>query len=389
MAAGNEENGHRNFLEMVNAVPPSPVISSPERVIQKVVLPGQAPQGEPILSVLVKRTYDINPGGVCTAALADKKLFAADVHYDDPMNSSVKFETDFVPYKLATDVVFHGKAYAPAGQRVTALTASLCIGQYRKDLLVLGDRVARFNGRKDPIFTDPQPFESMDLIYERAYGGVDIYSEEKMQCIYPRNPLGRGYAVANKLRSVENLALPNIEDPRSPLIPPWLCVGDFKEWERQPKPQGFGWTAKTAPPRSTYAGVMPGDLALERELRGAYATLVPPARRKQYQEAVSPVMDFRFFNGASEGLVLPFLTGAETVKLLNLDPLGEMHFQLPGGRPSIGLDIGEGGQELSVVLQTVMIRTNERQVDLVWRGAMSYLGLDWLPKMKTMNVFIK
>ena len=101
-----------------------------------------------------------------------------------------------------------------------------------------------------------------------------------------------------------------------------------------------------------------------------------------------PDMDFRFFNGASSGLVVPFLSGTETVALLNLDPSGEIQFQLPGERPTIGLDIGEGVQEPPVFLHTVLIRLEERQVDLVWRGAVAYPGPDWLPEKKKTEVLI-
>jgi|SRR5271166_573191 len=373
---------------MTTVIQSSPSASSAERTIQKIVLPGQTPQGEHIFGVLIKRTYDIVPGGRCTRAAADKKLVPGDVHYDDPMNSTVKFESDFIPFKLATDVVLNGLAYASRGQRATTLTASLIIGRYRKEVLVLGDRVARYNGKLDPVFTDPQPFETMDLRYERAYGGVDIYSEPKMQCVYPRNHVGRGYVVANAKRSVDDLPLPNIEDPKDPLTPARLCVGDFMNWERQPVPQGFGWTMKMWRPRSSYAGVMPADRALEQELRKAYSPLVPPGQRKLYEQTQLPAMDFRFFNGASADLILPFLSGAELVRLLNLDAQGDTQFQLPGERPHVGLDIGQGVQEPEVVLHTLQIRMEDRQVDLVWRGAVPYPGRDWLPEMKKMELLI-
>jgi hypothetical protein len=367
----------------------SPSAASTERINQKIVLPGQTPQGEHIFGVLIKRTYDIVPGGRCTRAIADKKLVPGDVHYDDPMNSTVRFESDFIPFKLATDVVLNGRAHAPRGQRDSILTASLTIGRYRKEVLVLGDRVARYSGKQDPVFTDPQPFETMDLRYERAYGGVDIYSEPKMQYVYPRNHLGRGYVVANTKSGVENLPLPNIEDPKDPLTPARLCVGNFMDWERQPMPQGFGWTMKMWRPRSSYGGVMPADRGLEQELRKAYSTLVPPAQRKLYEQTQLPAMDFRFFNGASADLILPYLSGAEQVRLLNLDAQGDTQFQLPGERPRVGLDIGQGVQEPEVVLHTMLIRMEDRQVDLIWRGAVPYPGRDWLPEMKKMEVLIE
>jgi hypothetical protein len=374
---------------MTTVVQNSPNTSPAEGVIQKIVLPGQTPEGEHIFGVLVKRTYDIEPGRCCTRATSDKKLVPGDLHYDDPMNSAVKFETDFVPFKLATDVVLNGRAYAPPGQRVATLTASFTIGQHRKNLLVLGDRVARYRVKQDPVFTDPEPFETMDLRYERAYGGVDIFSEPKMQYVYPRNHLGRGFAVANFQRSIENLPLPNIENPGDQLTPARLCVGQFKDWERQPVPEGFGWTMKMWRPRSSYAGVMLADRALEQELRAAYATLVPPEHRSLYEETQIPDMDFRFFSGASPGLVVPFLVGDEQVNLVNLDPRGRTQFQLPGERPEIGLDLGQGVQEPQVVLHTVMIRMDDRQVDMLWRGAVHYAGPDWLPQMRKMEVLIE
>ncbi|HEX9784702.1 MAG TPA: DUF2169 domain-containing protein, partial [Opitutaceae bacterium] len=360
------------------------------RVIQKIALPSQTPQGQHMFKILVKRTYAIISGRRCTrAAAGDRKLIPDDVHYDDPMNSTVRYESDFVPFKLATDVVLNGRAYAPSGQRVDTLTVSLIVGPHRKDLFVIGDRVARFHDKHDSIFTEPRPFEAMELRYERAYGGVDVYSEPKMQCVYPRNHLGRGYAVANKQRAIDDLPLPNIEDPDDRLTPARLCAGSFKNWERMPAPQGLGWTMKMWHPRSSYAGVMPADRALEQELRRAYATLVPPSQRKAYDQTQLPNMDFRFFNGASSGLVLTYLSGDEQVRLLNLDPRGEIRFQLPGERPKIGLDLGHGVEEPQVVLHTVMIRMEDREVDLVWRGAVPYPGPDWLPEMKRMDVLVE
>jgi hypothetical protein len=304
------------------------------------------------------------------------------------MNSTVKFESDLIPFKIATDVVLLGQAYAPAGQPAAMLGVSLSVGKYRKDLVIFGDRVARFNGRRDPSFTDPQPFKTMELRYERAYGGVDLYSEPKMQCIYPRNHLGRGYVVANTQRSVENLLLPNLEDPANRLSPANLCVGNFQEWERQPVPQGFGWTHKSWLPRAGYAGVMPSQRGLEQELRKAYGTLLAPGQREKYVQAKTVVMDFRFFNGASPGLALPFLAGDEPVTLLNLDPQGKLEFLLPGDRPRISVNLGQGAQEPPVVLHTVMIRADERQVDLVWRCAVPYGGPDSLPELKQMDTMI-
>jgi hypothetical protein len=390
VASGNEKDGRGGPLnQMTMALQSLPTVLAKERKVQKIVLPGQTTQGEHILSLLVKRTYNVIRGGRCARAPEDRKLTAGDVHYGDPVNSTVKFESDFVPFKIGTDVVLNGKVYAPRGKRVATLTASLVIGKYRKDILVIGDRTARYQCKRDPLFTEPQPFEALEIRYERAYGGVDIFSEPKMPCVYPRNHLGRGYVIANTQRSLENVSLPNFEDPNDQLTPARLCTGSFKDWKRQPMPQGFGWTMKTWAPRSLYAGIMPADAALAQELRKNYALLVPPAQRKAYEQAQIPPMDFRFFNGASAGLTLPFLEGSERVRLIHLDAFGDTEFDLPSERPRLGLDIGNGVHEPAVVLQTVMIRMEENQMDLVWRGAVPYPGPDWLPQMKKMEVLIE
>jgi hypothetical protein len=337
---------------------------------------------------LVKRTYDISPGKRCTRADRDRKLIAGDQHYGDPMNSTVQFEADFVPFKLATDVVLNGKAHAPLGQPSATFTASLCVGSHRKDVCVIGDRVCRYREGRDPVFTDPKPVTAVELKYENAYGGVDIYTDPKIQCAYPRNYLGKGFAVGKNKRAIDNLALPNLEDPKDLLTPERLSCAEVKNWEQQPMPQSFSWFFKCWQPRALLAGVLPADRAFEQEMRSAYAKFLPPAERKTYEESRLPDIDFRFFNGASQGLALPFLAGDEQIRATNLTPEGETSFQLPGECPGIGLDIGEGMKNSPVFLHTVMIRMEDRQVDLVWRAAFPYRGPDWLPQLKTMEIWI-
>jgi len=353
------------------------------------LLPGQSPEGEYILGVLFKRTYDVVDGESCRRAEKDVSLIAGDVHYDGPVNSSVRYESDFIPWKNGTDVVFNGKAYAPGGHQVYQLTASLSVGDFVKNVQVTGDRSCRFRTLRDPEFTDPVPFVDMDMRYERAYGGTDIYSHPAMQYPYPRNHLGTGFVVKNKRQSIDGLALPNIEDPEDVLIPANICCGDMKYWNDQPMPQGFGWFAKYWQPRAGFAGVMPADRDIEQEMRRVYAQIIPESQRELYEKTVLPDMDFRFFSGASAGLSLPYLTGDETIRLINLSAEGACTFMLPGEHPSLGVDIGLGLQEPQLFIHTVQIRMEERQVDMVWRGAISYPGPDWLPEMKKKEITIQ
>ncbi len=353
-----------------------------------VVLPGQTPEGQYILSVLLKRTYQIVKNQKCARAETDQALIAGDVYWDDPMNSSVRYESDFIPFKLATDVVLNGKVYAPAGQPTPTCLASLQVGECRKQVQAIGDRTARFVENGTPEFSEPVPFETIDLQYERAYGGFDVYADKLVPYPYPRNLVGRGFVVKNTKQQVDNLPLPNIEDPGHLLTPEQLCLEDYTQWEKQPIPAGFGWFPKTWLPRAKLAGVLPADRALEQELRQAYAQVVPEEYREAYTSNSLPDIDFKFFNGASRGLILPYLQGGEQIVTENVTSDGSFAFQLAEDQPSIGLDIGQGMQEPEVVLQTVMIRMEEREVDMVWRGAIPYPGPDWLPEMQKMELAI-
>jgi hypothetical protein len=114
--------------------------------------------------------------------------------------------------------------------------------------------------------------------------------------------------------------------------------------------------------------------------------LVPQHQIALARQFKLPSFDVRFNNGASLGLALPYLAGGEPIRLVNLTLESPLEFTLPEDAPRIMLDIGLGENELKCVLQTVCIRLEERQIDLVWRGAHEYPGVDWLPEMKRMVV---
>jgi hypothetical protein len=366
--------------------PAAPALAG-EGKIRKVLLPGQSPAGEPIYSLILKRTYDIK-AGKCVRAGEDRKLFPADVHWTDPMNSSVRFESDFIPFKLRTDVAFNGKAYSPGMVPVQSLAAAVIVGEARKEILVVGDRMCRWLEGGRIAATPPEPFAVMDLRYENAYGGVDLYSDPALPFGYPRNPLGKGFVVKATPRTLRDLPLPNVEDPKARLGAGNLCIQEIRNWEKQPLPAGLGWFPKLWRPRALLAGTMPGDEKLEEELRTAYASVLSPSDKELYLKHRLPRMDFRFFNGASPGLDFPYLSGTEKIVLENLTPEGRLEFALPGEKPRVGIDIGFGLQEPESVLHTVQIHGEEGQVDLVWRAAIPYPGTDWLPQMTKLDLTI-
>ncbi len=354
-------------------------------------VPGQDEDGAPIYSVLVKRSYDIVPGQALRRAEADRPLALIDAYYDsgDAETSTVKQESDVVPYKRLTDVVFIGKAYAPDGNPVQSLDAGLQIdGAGRKLLRIIGDRKCAHRVGMAPVVSEPRPFTQMPIRYDLAYGGKDVHSIPGLPVYYPRNFRGKGFAVKNLRGVVQNLALPNIEDPQDLLTPERIVVEEPEGWRLQPLPQGLGWYQKFWYPRSFYSGVLPPYLAPGALTKEEHLGLVPKDHVALYLRKKLPSLFSRFHNGASLGLAFPYLRGDETVRLKALTPDGLLHFMLPGETPSIELDIGLPGVELDAVLHSVCIRGDDNQVDLIWRGSRGYPGIEWLPEMKTLKVHV-
>jgi hypothetical protein len=360
---------------------------SPSTVAEETaILPSRDEAGTPIFALLVKRTYDIRPGQAASRAEKTYPLVKVDRYYDggDAETSTVREETDLVPYKVATDVVAIGRAYAPKGEPIAQMTAGVKIGDRWKAVLVTGDRRCVYRPGLAPDVTDPVPFTDMEIRYDRAYGGQDACSNPDLPFYYPRNQRGTGVAVTNIRAVVDGLVLPNIEDRADPLTPDRIVFGSTDRWVHQPLPQGLGWFQRTWYPRCSFVGSVPGSLDPDTEMPEERLGLVPKGQMALARQFRLPSFDVRFNSGASPGLAVPFLRGGEPVHLLNLTRDGDLRFQLPTDTPRLALDIGLGVRELQPVLHTVCIRVDDRQVDLVWRGAHPYPGVEWLPEMKRM-----
>lgn len=352
----------------------------------RTVLQGRNDKNQPIFSVLFKRTYDINQSEPLSPAEKARPFVQNDLYYDDgdPEWATVKYESEFTAFKTQTDVVIIGKAFAPQGKPAHQFDVVVEVAEKRKTLCIFGDRHCLHRHNASPAFTDPVPFVEVPVQYERAYGGKDMQSNPEAPFYYPRNHVGVGVVVKNIKETVEGLRLPNIEDPQDLLTPERIIIGDPERWPVQPLADGLGWFQRTWYPRCSFVGAMPAYLGVDTVLREEVLGLVPKGQVGLAWQYKLPMFDLRFNNGASRGLMFPHLGGGETIRLTNLTPAGLLEFKLPEETPSMMLDIGLGENQLQVFLDTVIVRLEEMQVDLICRGAHVYPGFDWLPEMKKM-----
>ncbi|GAA5182339.1 DUF2169 domain-containing protein [Niveibacterium umoris] len=295
----------------------------------------------PLCVVLLQASYVIGEGGALSRCEAPVPIELAGTHHGDPACSSPRLESPIAFFKPTTDVVLLGHAHAPRPQ-TTELQVGLRVGALQKVVRVTGDRVmSKVLGRHS--ISHPATFETLPLIYERAFGGTDTRDPKPgvLRC-EPRNPVGRGYRDPT-LGQDEEVLLPNLEDPDHP----------FRGYGDQPPPAGFGFIAPHWQPRARLAGTY--DEAWDKSRK----PLLP--------------LDFdrRFFNAASPGLISPsYLRGDEQALVANASPEGRIEFQLPDtATPHCQLSLrGHRVEEFPLLLDTVIIDLDARRLLLQRRG---------------------
>ena len=207
------------------------------------VYPGMDKDGYDYAAVVVKGTFDIGNHQELPVSQEQVPIAEADEHFGEPGVSSVKYESDTCYTKKGTDVVLVGHAYAKGGS-ARVIEVKLKAGHLNKRVRVFGDRMwCRALGAWRS--TDPRPFDTMPLVYERAFGGEDkAHPNPSKHGLEQRNPVGTGFAVLGRKERLEELPLPNLEDPAD-------LIGG---WGDKPRPAGFGFIGRNWVPRTEYAG---------------------------------------------------------------------------------------------------------------------------------------
>lgn len=326
------------------------------------LIPSLDKHGQNYAVIIIKGTFDIHSRAAALVIIDEQQpLQQNDVFYGEPGISSIQYEADVAPIKQAVDIVLNGHAYATAGHQVSAIEASLQIGQHKKTVRVIGDRT----WQKDNLLwrqTSPEKFARMPLVYENAFGGVAQIANDQTAmefCAY--NPVGKGFVGTKGQGMKEGLALPNIEDPAH-LI---------QYWDDCPIPVGFGFIGRNWQPRLAYAGIYD----------------------KQWQQERMPLLpmsfDDRYNNGAHAHLVLPgAIAGGEEVIATNLSESGHLKFTLPRYRFMARAMIKGKTVAYAPIMDTVVIEPDAMRVLITWRVAIpcanqflyiDNVTLDWKP----------
>lgn len=270
-----------------------------------------------LLVVVVKATFDLGESAVSLSD--DQMLPSGDVHHDDDPKASLRYASDFVPFKPRADVLLVGSV--PSGAEGNVAFVTLSVAKLERRLAVFGDRTWRRLGGA----TDPAPFVRMPLRWERALGGP----------LSKDNPVGVGHGTAT--------LAPNLEDPERLL-------------DRADK--------VVAP---TCFGPISRDWKQRASQLGTYDKTWLRTRWPYFPEDFNP----SYFNAAPKPQQIAFLEGGERFKITGV-AAHALQGRVPKERPRVFAQRTKeaGGElvELRMRLDTLWFDVDARKLVVVWRG---------------------
>ncbi|ALV07116.1 DUF2169 family type VI secretion system accessory protein [Roseateles depolymerans] len=279
---------------------------------------GFARDGREIAFVMAKATYSFDADtGEVRPAPAQEALIRADEFTGAPGLSAVLRETDYAQFKPRCDVLLIGQAHAPAGALVRTLPVGLRVGGMTKAFKVSGDRVweaSLLSCRPSA----PEPFTTLPISYDRAFGGLDDFDKEAPVAAYLANPVGRGFHRRKAAALVDGSPFPNNEAMDQAVVQP---DGD-------------------------YAALSFGPMGRQFAARVAFAGTYD----EQWQKTQAPFWpeDFRYdyFQAAPADQQIPYPRGGEAVMLKHLTPGGTASFVLPAQTLSVLANFHKGGERV-------------------------------------------
>lgn len=291
--------------------------------------------GMDTLYIMVKATFVI--GSQWTLADPQIGLQQGDEYWGDPSKTSLRLSSDYHIGKPSTDILMIGSACAPAQRPIRQMDVGLQVGSVSKIVRVFGDRF----WNRDQI-TQPEPFVTMPLVYERAFGGQD-FVDGLIRDTETKNPVGCGFAGRKHLAEVNGLPLPNLECPKQ-LI---------HHYNDRPAPACFAPIAPNWQPRASFAG--------------SYDDVWQRTRAPYLPDDYSP----RFMNVAPPDLIYPdYLRGGEPVKIIGMNTAGDLVFSLPHVNLSNKVLIAEQEFSAPFNMETLLLDPNHLKLSMVWRAAL-------------------
>jgi hypothetical protein len=215
------------------------------------------------------------------------------------------------------------------------MQVSMSVAGRSKTILVSGDRVWR-DGRP----SDPRPFESIPLVWERAFGGV--FTRDGRVLAEERNPVGCGFAGGRSADEMQGHPVPNLEDPAAPL----------QQVGQTPAPACLAPVAASWLPRRAFAGTY--DEAWQR----SRAPYLPDDFDPRFLQCAAP--EFAFDR---------FLQPGDPVRVSGVAPDGPIEFAVPDSKLAVSVTVAGATEEPDANLETLTIEPDANRASFSWRAA--------------------
>lgn len=306
--------------------------------------------------LIVKQSYHFTENFDLELSPEQEPLNFSDTCFGEPNVTSLRYPSDLVPYKPATDVIVIADAFAPEGRPETEWLVSVEAGPVTSRLRVSGPREWQHKLGKWRL-TEALPVSRVPLRYELAFGGECAGPDDSVlteEC----NPIGLGLAHSRAHPKDKGIPAPQVLAEGTSLDGPFHKVA----------PAGFGPIPPAWLPRRTFGGTYDDDWKMNTW----------PHWAADY--------DFAFHNSAAAGMKAKgFLSGDEHVCLTGLHPKrAKISFQLPGETVVAHLIDKEAQRRMvRLNLDTVYIDIldalpEDCLVSQTWRMAFLEDDLDWL-----------
>jgi hypothetical protein len=305
--------------------------------------------------VIVRTTYRVAGGELVQTP--DEPWPISPSPVDTPLG---QMPGDMPFYLGGVDVLIGGRVRQPGGVARPRLDVVVEVGpSFRRAVTVFGDR-RWIDAPSGLAPSEPQPFVSMPLGYDRAFGGR-APTEYDLTLPFAANPEGRGFYLDAK--GARGAPLPNLEHPERPI----RTIHD------QPDPVGLGY--------------YPVDGAL----RAASSTRHPMGKRASTAAAALPSASApdaasgerlrpdqllpTFFNTAHPAMILPAGKGpvpGDRVRLSHGLPDGDLAFTMPELRFHVHVQLEGRGHVFPMHLDQIGLVAGEGRVLFSFRCVFDY-----------------
>lgn len=317
------------------------------------MLVGSTAEYEQLAIVVCKLTYALDARGGLAPVSPES---AWPVFRETVVVNGVILGSDLDYLRRDIDILVFGEAMAPRREKVTDMKVEVRCGPVRRAIDVIGDRrwvrnglsIRRLLGGGSSFsISDPEPFLSMPLSNDRAFGGSP--EVDGKPCPHHANGAGRGFV--REEAQVEGILLPNLERPDQRI----------RTWRDDPIPACM---------------FKPGGLLFDPSGPCSLRGLTEGGDMSQVMRRVAP----RILSQTVPDQICPEGKLGRSLRLDGFDPDGPVRFPLPPERsvpgqwgPFVRASIGGKRSRFPLQVVTLTAFLPQRALVVTYRGLFRYL----------------